>query len=398
MLAAVAGGLVFSPPLLSVGIIGIAVLGFLDPLVGVNPRWRERAGKWFKSPLFWGLFLPAVLLLAGFWQTEDWGYYRERIRVKSVLFWLPLAWPGVPELNDRLRGRVFGVFAGFMLVVLAGVLINYGLHFAEVNDLVRRGQPVPVPRNHIRFSLLVALATLLAWAAGMLRAFGRRRLWWVVAGALFVGQHFLAVRSGLAGAYLGLGALLLWTSWRSGRWWPLVAGGVGLLSLPVLAYATVPSFRTKIQYARYELLHRNPAEDTGEYSDTGRLTSIRVGWELFRGHPVFGVGPGNLLRETDARYAELLPGAEGKRPHNQFVSVLAGSGLVGGVVILAAFGLLLAWGLRRRAPVYLAVWTLLTASCLVENTLETSAGASMFCVFLLLAGTRVRGKLKEHRG
>ncbi|MEO0735093.1 MAG: O-antigen ligase family protein [Bacteroidota bacterium] len=275
-----------------------------------------------------------------------------------------------------------------MAFLLALVLGNYALNFAEINDMIRRGQSVPVPRNHIRFSLLVALATLLSVGAYRLRAFGWRRGWLVVVAFLFLGQHFLAVRSGLAGAYGGIGVLVLALAWERGTWWPAVVGLVGLTLLPVLAYVAIPSFRTKMNYVRYELLHRDPSQDTAEYSDEGRLTSLRIGYQIWQDHFWLGVGPGNLLQETDRRYAAVLPGVEGKRPHNQFLSALAGSGLVGGLVTLGCF-LVLGWvGWRRRAPVYLAVWTVLFLSCLVENTLETSAGVSMFCVVLLLSAAR----------
>lgn len=384
MLAGVAFGLVFSPPFLSVGLISLVVLGLLDPLKGINPDWRAGIGEQLRSPLFWGLSALYLLLLLGAWQTEDWAYYAERLRVKVPLLALPLIWPGLPKLTTRQKGGVYGVFVLFLLGVVIAVMVNYALHFTEINDMIRRGQAMPVPRNHIRFSLLVALATLLSVGAYRLRAFGWRHRWLVAGGLLFVGQHLLAVRSGLAGAYGGLGVLLFALAWERGRWWPAVVGLLGLALLPVVAYLAVPSFRTKIDYARYELLHRNPTEDKGDYSDGGRLTSLRVGFAIWKDHPVFGVGPGNLLRETDARYAVILPGVEGKRPHNQFVSALAGSGLLGGVVTLGSF-LLLAWvGLRQRRPVYLAVWTVFFLSCMVENTLETSAGVSMFCLFLLL--------------
>lgn len=385
MIAGVFFGLVFSPPFISVGLISLVVLGLLDPLRGINPRWRERLPQTLRAPLFWAFAALYLLLLAGGWQTEDWAYYFERLRIKIPLLALPLIWPGLPELSRKQYGGIFGGFALFMLGVVATVLINYAFHFSEINDLIRRGQAMPVPRNHVRFSLLVALATLLSVGAWRLGAFGRKKVWLAVAVLLFVGQHFLAVRSGLAGAYAGIGVLVLALAWERGRWWPAIAGLVGLVALPILAYVAVPSFRTKINYARYELLHRNPTEDTGEYSDEGRLTSLRLGLEVWRDYPLLGVGPGNLLREMDARYAVVLPGVEGKRPHNQFVSALAGSGLLGGIVTLGSF-LTLGWlGIRHKRPVYLAVWTVFFLSCLVENTLENSAGVSMFCVFLLLA-------------
>lgn len=384
MLAGIYFGLVFSPPFLSVGLIGLVVLGLLDPISGLNPRWRKNIGAALRSPFFWAMTSLYLLLLMGFWQTEDWSYYLERLRIKVPLLALPLIWPGLPDLSGREGGWLRGGFVVFMLGVLAAVMVNYGLHFEDINLLIKQGQAMPVPRNHIRFSLLVALATLLSVDAYRREVFGWGRLWWLLGGGLFIGQHFLAVRSGLAGAYGGIGVLILALSWEAGRWWPAVVALVGLTLLPVLAYVAVPSFRTKIQYARYELFHRNPAEDTGDYSDEGRLTSLRLGLQVWQDNPLLGVGPGNLRQEMDARYAVAVPGAEGKRPHNQFVSALAGSGLLGGVVTLGAF-LMLGWvGIRQRGPVYLAVWTVFFLSCLVENTLETSAGVSMVCVFLLL--------------
>ncbi|MEM1357104.1 MAG: O-antigen ligase family protein [Bacteroidota bacterium] len=384
MLAGVIVGLVFSPPVLSIALISLVVLGLLDPLSGINPQWHQRIGWALKSPFFWGLVGLYLVLILGVWQTEDWAYYLERLRIKTPLLALPLIWPGLPDFSKREYGWIIGGIVFFFSLLMVGILVNYAFHFTEVNDMIRRGQSMPVPRNHIRFSLLVAIATLLSVLAFQLRAFGKRRAWLILGGCLFIGQHFLAVRSGLAGAYGGMGVLILALSWQRGTWWPAVAGLLGLLVLPILAYLFVPSFQTKINYARYELFHRNPAEDKGDYSDEGRLTSLRLGYQVWQDYPWFGVGPGNLRQEMDARYAEVLPGVEGKRPHNQFLSALAGSGLLGGVATLICFLLLARGGIRRKAPVYLAVWTIFFLSCQVENTLETSAGVSMFCVLLLL--------------
>ncbi|NJC26222.1 O-antigen ligase family protein [Neolewinella antarctica] len=384
MLASALFGLVISPPVLSVGLIGIVVLGLLDPLAGINPAWRAGIARHLGSPVPLALIALYLLLLFGWWQTEDWPYYFERLRIKVPLLSLPIVWPGLPKLSDRLEGAVFGGFGLFVGLVLGGVIINYGLHFEEINNLIRMGQSVPVPRNHIRFSLLVAIAALLAVRARGLRAFGWRNTWWYVAGFLFLGLHLLAVRSGLVGAYAGALVLGLASAWRRGRWLPAAAVIGGLCVLPVVAYIAVPSFQTKLDYVRYELFHRNAADDELEYSDEGRLTSIRVGWSIFRDHPVVGVGPGNMLAATDRRYAEILPGKKGKRPHNQFVSALAGSGVIGGVVTIGVFIVLFLVGLRRRDAVFLAVVTVFFLSCLVENTLENTVGVSAFSLLLLL--------------
>lgn len=391
-LAALAGsviGMLGAPALLSNCLIALVILGLLDPLKGLNPRWRARFPAFARTSLFWGLAGLYFLLLFGVWQTYDWGYYLERIRIKIPLLALPVVWPGLPEWDRPTVLRIRLVFVGIVALVTAGVLINYGLRFDEVNGMIKRGQAVPVPGgDHVRYSLLVAVATLVGVGNWLTRGprppLARLSLFLTV--FLFLAQHLLAVRSGLVCAYAGLGVLLLWTAARRASL-PLAIGGLlGLALLPVLAYAVVPSFRNKINYARYELFHRNPAEDDLEYSDEGRLTSIRLGLQVWAGSRVFGVGPGNLRAAMDARYAEVLPGTPGKRPHNQFVSALAGSGLVGLAVTLACFVLLGFGGGRWRDPDYFAVWTAFLLSCLVENTLEGTVGVSLFALILVFLG------------
>ncbi|THH41845.1 O-antigen ligase family protein [Neolewinella litorea] len=374
-------GLVFAPALLSISLIVVVAASIIlspDGPLGFIPRALS-------SSLCWGLAGLYLLLLAGAPQTEEWGYYLERLRIKIPLLLLPLAWAALP-FGTHWAARAGAVkvnlaWVGFVAVVAASVLINYALHFPEFNELIRQGQPLPVPRdNHIRFSLLVALASVVG-ADGYLRY---RSRWLLMLGLFcFLTLHLLAVRTGLATAYAGWAVVMGGWALRSGRYGYLAAGLLGLLALPVLAYLTVPSFQTKMNYMRYELLHRDVRQDTAQYSDQGRLTSIRLGLEVWREHPVLGVGQGNLQRVMNERYAARYPGVEPKRPHNQFVTALAGSGVVGFVITVGCFFLIGYADGRWRDPRYAAIWVMLTLSCLVENTLETSVGVTLFTVFLL---------------
>ncbi|NJB84957.1 hypothetical protein GGR26_000702 [Lewinella marina] len=380
-------GLVFSPALLSISLIFTVAVAVLGTPGGPPTYWRERLPDALSNSLFWGLVGLYLILLLGAPQTTDWGYYLERLRIKLPLLVLPLAWAARPFLRrsagapDPRASRACLGLVAFVAVVLAGVLINYGLHFAEFNDLIRRGQALPVPRgNHIRFSLLVALASVV----GIDGWFRYRSRWLPLLGTFcLLGLHLLAVRSGLVTAYAGWAVVVGGWALRLGRHrylWGMLAG---LVALPLVAYLVVPSFRTKADYMRYELFHRDARQDTAEYSDQGRLASIRLGLDVWRDYPVWGVGPGNLEREMRERYAVAYPGVEAKRPHNQFVTALAASGVVGFAVTVASF-LLIGFGSGRwRDPRFAAIWVVLTLSCLVENTLETSVGVSLFTAFLL---------------
>ena len=380
-------GMVFSPVVLSIGIILTGLVAVLYGPGGVNPTWRVHFPAFVRSSLFWGLAGLYLYMLFTAPQTYDWPYFFERLRVKLPLLVLPIAWVGVPfwyggPAYEQPRHRT--LLLGFLALTVCGVLVNYAFHFQEVNELIRRGQAMPVPRdNHIRFSLLVAIGATVG-LDGWFRY--RSRLSLVLGAALFLGLHVMAVRSGLFTAYAGW--LCVAGGWAFKlRRYRMAAGGVaGLILLPLVAYLLLPSFSTKFNYMRYELLHRDPGQDEREYSDAGRLASIRLGMEVWRGSPVFGVGPGNLRSVMDRLYAERLPGVSGKRPHNQFVTALAGGGVIGFAATAACFGLLLFGGRRWRDPLFLGVFAILFLSCLVENTLETSVGASLFPFFLLLYG------------
>ncbi|MEM9837001.1 MAG: O-antigen ligase family protein [Bacteroidota bacterium] len=376
-------GLVFSPPLLSIGLIGISVVGILDIPKGINPQWVKNIQQGLRDPFSWGVITLYLIMLFSVWQTQDWDYYFERLRIKLALLSLPISWWGLPQLAPRHRRMIIAFLAYLIAAVSTIVLINYVQHFTEIQQAISEGRAIPVPRNHIRYSLLVALATLGALELWRVKA-GQRSLTWAwLAGYLFIIQHLLAVRSGLACAYVGIAAMLFSHLIQTKQWKFGVISLAFLIIVPFAAYQTVPSLKSKINYLKYELWLQQKDYATQAYSDAGRLTSIQYGLELWQDHPWMGVGTGNLRQEMDRLYAERLPGVEGKRPHNQYVSILAGSGIFGFILFMAA-SLLLVFGRGRwRDPVFFGVSAILFTSFMVENTLENSAGLGMFCFFLL---------------
>ncbi|MEO0787411.1 MAG: O-antigen ligase family protein [Bacteroidota bacterium] len=378
-------GLIFSPVLLSIGLVGLPVVGVLDPEKGINPSWIKGLKKLPVDPIFWSLALLYLIIVIGFWQTYDWDYYLGRLRIKSVLMAAPIAWVGLPQLRRIERDGFIVASVLVMAVTCLVVVINYIINWEAIDVALRQGQPVPVPRNHIRFSLLVAITTILALDLAVNRAFKRHKLWLALAAFLFIVQHVLAVRSGLVLAYGGLAVygLIIAIIRQSWKW--LLAGAVGLIAIAAISVMTIPSLQARWAYLKWELHLIEYGHDNKNYSDNARLTSIRVGWQIWKDHPWLGVGPGNLLAETDARYQREFDIEKGLRPHNQIVSTLAGSGLLGGILFCtSAGGLIFGYRRLRRDPLYMSVAAILFGSMMVENTLETSAGVAMFTFFILL--------------
>ncbi len=381
-LALYPAGLLFSPVLLSISMIGLALFAVCDFRPLVNPRWRQSFITALRHPLTWAVALPLVITFLGGWQTVDWSYWLERLRIKAPLLAVPLIWGGLPPQWRGYRLHLLALLVVFLVLTCFAVGINYAFHATEINELIKQGRSIPVPRNHIRFSLLVAIGSLTAGYLAYRSFLHLPRLWTGCALFLFLFLHLLAVRSGLFcayGAWLAVGVV---HAIRSRRWRPALIGLALILAIPTLAYLTVPSLRAKINYARYEMWRSAQGLDSSDYSDAGRLTSIRLGLQLFQESPLLGIGPGNLRLRMDQLYAAHYPNAPAIRPHNQFVSILAGSGLVGLALFLASLTLILFHGGAWRNPLFLGFFIVMVLSFLVENTLENSMGVGIWLLGL----------------
>ena len=85
---------------------------------------------------------------------------------------------------------------------------------------------------------------------------------------------------------------------------------------------------------------------------------------------------------------------ERKMPHNQFVYVYAGTGIIGLLGFLFALFYPLLYKKAYREPIFFAFYIIVLASFIVENTIENSLGAGFFAFFLLLGLNYWSGKVK----
>lgn len=412
LFAVIISALIYSPFLLSAAMIGLAVLftfaidwqakGWLR----FNPNFFRYFQNFFQSRIHLTITLIFWMVLVSGLMTEDWDYWSNRLMMKLPFLVLPIIFCGLPRLSpEQYWGLLyFLVFA--LTVTCLGIGLNYLLHFEEINTLMKQGRPMPTPRNHIRFSLILALGNLAAfylWHLGYKLKYDWEPKAILAAGIfLFLMIHLLSVRSGLAALYLAILVLAMRYAWQSKRYWVGLAVGIGLSILPITAYYTIPSFKAKVAYVRYEFWIREHNLG-GNYSDLWRIISLQMGLDIGNEHPLVGVGAGNLRQEVIDRYAKDYPDIEHVRmPHNQFISVYAGTGLLGLTVFLFALGYPLYWVLlkRRGSPqdasestiqtatsgnaLFLGFHIIIFASFMVENTIENSMGVGIYAFYLLL--------------
>lgn len=397
-------GLVVSPFLLSVGMISLSVLSLIRFRVDRRTFWvdidREAIGRMWRLlryPSYAAVTLFFFVVLIGPLPEGDWGYWWARLRIKLPFVGLPLVFLGHPPLSKRGLNGLLYFLTYFLLLTAVGVSLNYFLNAEEIEAMLKKGHPMPTPRNHIRYSLIVALSVL---AGGYLYQQGfylkyRWERWLTLVSTLllFAFMHLLSVRTGLAGLYFAIGVLMLRYIVVSRRY---LVGGLLLLLLaaaPVAAYYAVPSLKAKVDYMRWSYLKFKEGE--GEvYADPGRIASLQVGWELFREHPLVGIGHGNLRAEVERRFDQYYSEhPKALLPHNQFLFVMAGSGLLGLSVFLIGFFYPLFYRRNYQHTVFLGFYSVAFLSFATEHTIENSIGVGFYVFFLLLLLTHFNRQL-----
>ena len=372
-------GLLFSKFLLSCAMWLLLGLGL------TTPKPREAWQRLVQQPAYWGSVGLFLLFWGSALVSDNLFVASARLRLALPLLALPLAFAALPPFTKRQFQYLLLIYIYAVALAGLGVLVNYLWNYEAMQELLRVSKAIPTPnKQHIRFSLMVDLALLWAlWLWGS-TAVGQQRghRWFLplVALFLFVLQHVLSVRIGLVIAYAGLGVWGVIWLWQQKRYKTLGLGGLALVILPFLAYQWVPSIQTKVNLTRYnwQLYQRG---EIGAYSDTRRLLSYQVGWEVAQQSPWLGVGLGDLNDEQAAIYSQDYPTQPVMYPHNMFLTVYAGMGRMGlGLFLLFFYGPLW-WKRNDRHLGWLLFYVVMTLSFLTENTLFTSIGVGIYSLF-----------------
>ena len=382
MIALFIASMVYSKFLLSVSMFGLGLLVVFpfQPELG-RSGFRRTIFKdiktFFGHPAFFGLSLMVLAYVLSGINSEDLSEWFWRVRTKSPFLFVPMIFFLLDRWKHNFYRQVLFFFTGFMAFSCILVLHQYFSDPEAMVQLLRVGKAIPTPCHHVRYSLMLSLAAITA-CYFLISSVDKR---YKVAMAAFfcllvTALHILAVRTGLFSFYLGLIVLMIWHLIIHGRSWSGLVLLGGFLLLPFAAYRTSASFKQKMDYVRYDyeqLLKGN----WQSHSDSERLVSITAGWHLFTHHPIVGVGLGDLRHEMDVIYQKEYGLSRSKFPHNQFLFVLAGSGMVGFVLFLT--GLLMPLLLARPADrqLFVLFYLILLFSFLVENTIETAVGTAI---------------------
>ena len=367
----------YSMFLLSIASIGFAAIALYTALVEKTK---------FNAKAFWPFAALVLIFMITFISginSEDLNHWLRHLRLKLPFLILPPAFYILREPVARYFDLLCLFFFGLAIVSTIPVLYQ----FADLESmvlLIKKGQSMSTPVDHIKYSIYIAFSILSAMLFTIenrhVIKFSKPIL--IIGGIyLFIFLHLLAVRSGIALFYVVAFILLL-------RYAILLRKPIlyllllVLIATPFLAYKMIPTLNKKVEYMIYDYKMYQKGEGEN-LSDSERLYSYAVGIEIFNESPLLGSGIGDLRKLCRDKFKAKYQMDVDKYPHNQFIFILAGSGLLGMVLFLIGMCYPIFYFRKKQDSLFFAIWLIVIISFLVENTIERSYSISFFLLFFL---------------
>lgn len=382
-------GMIFSPFLQSFTLLilgSIALFSFFVHAKDKKDCWQSyirRTDYWIFGLIFFEVFL-------GVFVATDLSYMLERLRLRIPFIGLPFAFFLLPRWSPSFYRNWWIAILCLINVVAIGVVVYYFMNQNEIQLLLQQGKQIPTPANHIRYALLQVIAFSASVYWGWFHKSNNNHpfsytFFKLSAIFLFVFIHFLAVRSGIFSIYFLIVAFGIPILFRRKAYITMFIFLAGLMILPVIGIKTIPSLKQKIGYVYYDIDMFLKGQASDQLSDASRLISWKMGMELFKNNPLSGVGAGNIRIKMNELYQRDYPTFKKKlTPHNQFIMVLASSGIIGFFLFCIGFFTPLFYKRNFQDPFILAIYLSFFASFLVEATFENAMGVAIFLFFTLI--------------
>jgi len=383
-------GLTCSRALVSIGMIALLTTALLSS----NPK--HLFSNYFKRTELWVLSLFFFIVFTSGIYSDDKTDWLNWVRIKLPYLALPFAFAAIRQLSNRTFILiVYGFILTFFVSAMV-ILTQYALNYEQVTQSFLSGSALKIPYSHIRYSLMLGFSffcsVYLLREKLYLFTEKEKYLQLFLAAFAFIALHIISVRSGLLSVYAGLLFLALHTIFTQ-RKWVLGLGVIAAIAvLPFAAYQLVPSLHNKIAYMRYDLQEYRRG-NINDRSDAMRLLSMEIGIDVWKQNPALGCGAGDLKKECFDIYKNQHPQikeANYRLPHNQFIWVLATTGVVGLVLFMVAFFYpFIANGLYKQ---WIAVMLFISlfSSFFTEHSLEEQMGTAFYLIFLLLLLNRFK--------
>lgn len=335
---------------------GLMLLAFL-----AAPSCFERAQRAWRQPLGKAaLIFLAILLLATLWSTAPFA-----VALKAWTGWRTLLWLFIVLAIFDTRSAKIAFATTFVIVASAAAVASFfafDFGAAQVTSDVKGGI---VLRNHVTQSMALTVGASLALV--LFATHARRRSWqqwaWGAAAALMVANVVFISYARSGYVLLAITSVaVVFGLWR-GRERAIALAILVVLTIGAIQFSPLikPRFATAVQ----EVTQSDSATDITSMGI--RVMMWDTGAAIVREAPLIGHGTGSFpeayRRVVTQRYTGWKATLTAD-PHNQYLLILAETGLLG----LAAFAWFLFSALRQpvRGPFRLIGVTLLLSWCVTS--------------------------------
>ena len=367
--------------MVSVSMIAFTILAIIE--ANKNPSFSVKAfisDKSFSALLvvFFAVFLSIV-------NSEDQNQWVHQIKMKLPFVFLPFSfYVFKPWIDQKFHKWIHLAFIATIFVSTFQVIGNFLLDKESITSSIGKGKSIPTPIDHIHYSIMLAYAVVSS-ALFAIFSSNKKEKWGIFAlsAYLFAFMHFLSVRTGLALSYAGIGVILLWYVFSFKKYVLGLGIAALLVTIPFIAFKTIEPFKRKINYMFWDLAQFQQGNGKS-YSDSERLMSYEISFDLIKESPVIGHGIGDLKHIMIAKHKEKY-GQKEKYiyPHNQYLYILTCMGILG--ALLFFYGLLSPIIYTSNRNIFLiSIFVLMLISFLVENTIQRAVITGFFVFFIVL--------------
>jgi O-antigen ligase len=309
---------------------------------------------------------------------------------KISFFILSFCFIILPPFNKKLYNDLLFFF--FILVIFTAIpcTIIYFNNKAEILNSYRRSGVMPTPVNHVRYSLMVCYAICAGTYLIFNKYFSANKRYNILllSGTVFLifFLHLLAVRSGLICLYILLFIVLIYFLIKK-RYTALVTLSASMVMLIIISFQYIETIQAKWAYTLYDIEQSSNEESPNNLSISGRLLSNKIAFSVFKDHPLLGAGEANLKTGMRKIYKEEYPQITENNylmPHNEYLSVLAATGILGFFIFFSSFLFPLLHNKNFRFFPLLSIYVILTISFIVEDTLHTQLGIIFGLFFIMI--------------
>ena len=346
-----------------------------------------------KNKVYIALIGIFIMLLPSYFYSDNLEYLFERWQIAIPFLLLPFLWMKGPDLNVKETLSIYAFFLVCVSLVAIHAFVFYLFHLDAVNELYLHSQVMPtLVTHHPTFSLMTAFGTFIGWTLYQESFYFKNEniekwIWAILGLFLFIFTHVFSVRIGLLALY-GLIFLQVFIYILKKKQFLngilalviILATGAGILFLS-------PTFSNKIINTNEDLEAMKSEGSANNKSLASRMISYKNAIEITHNTSwLLGCGLGDVRDLNTQLFKEKYPDVSKPIiPHNQFLFLLAATGVLG-LLLFLGFWIYPLWILKKFAhPLLWGIYVLMFFAFQVEAVLETQLGVA-FCIFFILLG------------